>query len=118
MRGYKTIVTMLCFICGRRKAAKLRAGSYFGASLGRIKNDYPHISVEGLNEDDNLMRARCPWCRNNGFEEPADKMLAHAEKLVEDAARLRELIAARKKREAKKALTTKEGVPNEILESI
>ena len=106
-------ITLICFVCGRRKTKKARASRYFGASLTRFKNDYPHISVEDLSEDDNLVTARCPWCKRNGFEEPADKMLAHAEKLVEDAARLRELIAARKKREAKKALTTKEGVPNE-----
>jgi hypothetical protein len=99
---YNDIVTMLCFICGRRKVTKARAGSYFGASLERIKNDYPHISVEDLTENDNLMTARCPWCKHNGFEEPAAQMEAHAAKLVEDAKRLRELIAARKKREAKK----------------
>lgn len=109
MRGFNTVVTMLCFICGRRKKLKTRAGSYFGASLTRIKSDYPHISVEDLNENDNLLTARCPWCKRNGFDEPADKMLTHAEKLVQDAARLRELIAARKKREAKKAHTNKRG---------
>jgi uncharacterized Zn finger protein (UPF0148 family) len=108
----KIDVTILCAICGRRKKTKVPAATTFRNSVENVRRWHPGLNVDGIEEKDELMVGRCPWCKNRDFDISLVQVDQKMAQLVEYKAKLSAYLKKKEKREARALLREiQEGKP-------
>lgn len=86
------------------KKTKVPAATTFRDSVEGVRRRHPDLNVDGIEEKDDLMVGRCPWCKNRDFDISLVQVDQKMAELVEYKAKLSAYLKKKEKREAQALL--------------